>query len=589
MDSLKRSQIKSIVGSENGGAQFVGQRVLVGGWVKSFHVKPKKEVAVDSGGTDVAPRDLKCAEALFLKIPLLRCIVKILNLGGNPVGEKLEAVMQKKMEGIAYLRINDGSCVNHLQIVLDSDLYPLEQVTAIGTSVLLEGVIEQAQTEGKYIIELKVDKVLHVGPVNPIKYPLSKSRLSLEAIRVHPHFRARTTTVASVMRIRSILTYAVHKFFQENDFHHVTMPVITTTRSQDHQTAFHITQLLSSSNHEKTQVDGVTLEGIQAAIKEKTKRIEELKRSDSNKEAVFTAEQDLKAANELAQKLENEEKKMKKVVEVDYSKDYFGCEAHLSVDPGLHLESYACALGAVYLLGPVFQPVEQQLSKNLAEMWVVNAEQVFAELECAMTCAEDCLKSLSNSIMTGCPDDIKFLSTRFDNKCMNRIHAVLSEGPLPRVSYTEAVEALQKVSDYPFATKVEWGITLSEEHRRYLADELHKRPIIVYNYPKEVKPFYSRLNDDNKTVSAFDIILPKVGTVVCGIQKEERNYMISSRIKEVGLKEEQFDWYLDLRRHGTVKHAGFQINFDQLVMFLTGFGDIRDVVPFPRTKNEAKC
>lgn len=183
------------------------------------------------------------------------------------------------------------------------------------------------------------------------------------------------------MRIRSALTCAMHKFFQENNFHHVTMPVITTIPIKDHHTAFHITQLISSSIHDKSQDDGITLEGIRAAIKEKTKRIEELNRSNSNKEAVFTAEQDLKAANELAKKLENEEKKMGKIVKVDFSKDYFGSEAHLSVDAGLHLESYACALGAVYHFGPVFQSVEHQLNKSLAEMWVVNAEQGFAKLE----------------------------------------------------------------------------------------------------------------------------------------------------------------------------------------------------------------
>jgi asparaginyl-tRNA synthetase len=182
------------------------------------------------------------------------------------------------------------------------------------------------------------------------------------------------------MRIRSALNYAIHKFFQENNFHHVTMPIITTTSMKDHAT-FHITKLISNSTNDKSQYDAVTLEGILAAVKEKTKRIEELKRSDSNKEAVFAAEQDLKAANELAQKLENEEKKMEKSVKVDFTKDYLGCEAHLSVDAGLHLETYACALGAVYHFGPVFQPVEHQLNKSLAEMWVVNAEQGFAELE----------------------------------------------------------------------------------------------------------------------------------------------------------------------------------------------------------------
>ncbi|KAJ3671933.1 hypothetical protein LUZ60_008012 [Juncus effusus] len=594
MDSSKRTLLKSILSPANGGLQFAGERVTVGGWVKSFHVNPRKDVKVDSpaaAAADVTPPDLTCAEVLFLRVPLFRCLLKVLS--NHPVREKLERPVQKKMDGTAYIRINDGSSVHNLQVVIDSNTHQLEQITAIGTSVLLQGVIEQSQKEGKYSIELKVDTVLHVGPVNPDKYPLSKLRLSLETIQASPHFRTRTTTIASVVRIRSKLIHAMHNFFQENNFHHVTMPIITTTPIKSSNSLFHVTHLFNDPNYIKNEKEGrITLEGIKASIKEKTKQIEELKRSDSNNEALITAETDLKKTNELALELEKVEKEksksLDKIVKVDFSKDYFGCEAYLSSNAGAHLESYACALGSVYHFGPVFNPVENQFKKNLAEMWVLNAEIAFTELEDAMKRAEDCLKYISNSILTSCFDDINFLSSRFDNKCMDRVHALLSSN-FPRVSYTEAVEALQKVTDKKFETKIEWGADLSDELQSYLVDEIHKQPIIVYDYPKETQPFYARMKDDEKTVSAFEIIFPKAGTVASGTQKEERTYMISSRIKEAGLSEEKMDWYVDLRRHGTVKHTGFDINFERLVMFLSGLGDVRDVIPFPRTKNDVKC
>ncbi|OAY79998.1 Asparagine--tRNA ligase, cytoplasmic 2 [Ananas comosus] len=601
-----------IAARADGGLGLVGERVAVGGWVKSFTVRPKSD-APRSPPQILPPaavegRDATCSEVLF-KIPILRSIANMLGRGNEPTKHRgIKLALKKAMPSVAYLRINDGSCVANLQVVVDSSICPLEQVTAIGTSILAEGVIEKVQMRGKYVVELKVDKLLHVGSVNPQKYPLSKTRLSLESIRSFSHFRARTTTVASLARVRNTMTHATHTFFQKNGFLFVHMPIITTTDMNPNQKKFYVTQLfnnakdglMGSSVKDRDAInlevvrassvkdrDAINLEVVRAAIRDKNKRIEELKRSDSNKEALIAAQLDVQKANELAQQLEEQEKALKQG-KLDFSKDYFGQPAYLSPFPGLHLETYACALSSVYTCGPKFQAEDSQPTKHLAESSTIEVELAFAAVEDAMKCAEDCLKSLCSSVLANCSDDLKFLSSRVDDKCIDRIQSIVS-APFARISYAEALEMFKKVTDRTFESKAEWGVHLSNEHQSYLANELYKQPVIIYEYPKELKPFYARLRDDGRTVTAFDIIVPKAGVVASGMQKEERIDALTSRIEELGFPQKQLEWYLDLRRHGTVKHSGFSVNFENMVMFISGLNDVRDVVPFPRSKGEANC
>ncbi|XP_073012902.1 asparagine--tRNA ligase, cytoplasmic 2 [Typha latifolia] len=584
-----RVVLKSIVGRADCGLGLVGERVVVGGWVKWCNVKTKPVASKQPAAVPVV-KDVTCSELLMSKIPLLRCIAKAFAGATETLAdEKPDVVVANTASSIAQLRINDGSCVAKLQVVVDSSVCPLEQVTTIGNSVLVEGVIEKVEARGNYIVELKVEKILHVGLVDHENYPLSKTRLSLDMIRAYPHLRQRTTMVASVVRIRSTLTCAIHMFFQQNGFHFVHTPIITTTTTEDHKKKFYVTNLFSKSddNAMKNAMKGpeeISLEVLRAAIKDKSRRIDDLKRTDSNKEALIASLNDLKMAYELTSQLENQEKsESMNARKVDFSEDFFCCPAYLTSYAGLHLESHACALSCVYTFGPIFQAEYSKPMTHLAEMWMLEVELAFAMLEDVMNCAEDCLKSLCLSIQKDCSDDIKFLSSRKHKRFIDRIKSVESH-PFARISYTEALEVLKKVTD-----KVEWGMDLSTEHQSYLADEYFKRPLIINEYPKELKPFYARIRDDRRTVSAFDIIVPKAGVIASGSQKEERIDMLDLRIQELGLPREQLDWYLDIRRHGTVEHAGFNVKFEKLIMFVTGIDDIRDVIPFPRTRGDARC
>ncbi|KAG1363413.1 Asparagine--tRNA ligase, cytoplasmic 1 [Cocos nucifera] len=504
--------------------------------------------------------------------------------------ERSSGVPAKSELVVAYLRINDGSCVANLQMVVDSSMSLLGQVMSIGTSILAEGVVEKLPSPGKHVVQLKVEKILHVGIVDIKKYPLVKTRLPLEFIRAYPHLRPHRTMVASVNRIRNVLSYATHMFFQNNGFLYVHMPVITTTDSRVCSKMFHITTLFSKSDDMEKLIktsddERINLEVVKAAIREKRNRIDELKRSDSNKEALLDAQRDLQKANELALQLEKQQKSaLVKIGEVDFSNDFFSCPAYLSFSMKLHLESYACALSSVYTFGPIFQADDSQSSRHLAEMWMVEAELAFSELEDVMNCVEDLLKFICHSVLENCSDDIKFMSKSKDKDCINRLQSIGSSS-FARITYAEALEVLNQVKDQTFETKIDEG--LSEEHESYLADKIYRRPIIIYEHPKEVKPFYVHVKDDGKTASTFDIIAPKVGVLVRGSQKEERIDMISKRIEELGLPQERYDWYLDLRRHGTVKHSGFSLGLEKMVLFATGLDDIRDTIPFPRTHGSA--
>ncbi|KAL3517878.1 hypothetical protein ACH5RR_020467 [Cinchona calisaya] len=595
--------LKDIVGRNDEGLGLIGQRVVIGGWVKSSReirkdppVQPPSTVAPDV----VSPKDVSCVEVLQSRIPFFRSIFKVLGGGGDHhrIREKLDSEIpkppQEPQPSISILRINDGSCVPSLQVVVDSSLASPSQVMPTGTSILAEGILQQPTLQKKHVIELKVEHLLHVGIVDQDKYPLSKKRLPLEMLRDRSHFRPRTITVASVTRINNALTQATHAFFQNHGFLYVQVPLITSIDTEGFGKKFQVTTLLNKETVEgQNTVDNtavVNSEAIKASIKEKSRQIEELKRSESNKEALFAAVQDLKKTNELVAQLEAREKAKSgiflKAEKLKFSEDFFSRQTYLTVSGRLHLESYACALGSVYTFGPRFRAEKSDSKRLLAEMWMVELEMAFSELEDAMDCAGDLLKFICKWILDNCPDDLKFVSNRIEKDVVDRLQSVLSTS-FEKISYAEAVEILKQVTGKKFEVKAEYGVPLTEEHESYLADEINKRPVIIYNQPKELKPFYVRVNDDEKTVAAFDVILPKVGAVIRGSQNEERFNLLSTRMKELGLTKQEYEWYLDLRRNGTVKHSGFSVVLESLVLYATGLKDLKDVVPFPRSYGKA--
>ncbi|XP_059660047.1 asparagine--tRNA ligase, cytoplasmic 2-like [Cornus florida] len=591
----KRVILKTLMGRGDGGLGWVGERIVIGGWVKSSK-EERKEPAVAtldvSGGGIGGPTNVDCVEVLQSRIPLFfSSIMKVLGGRNYPIHKKPDSVTpQPPPPSTAILQISDGSCVASLQVIVDSSIESPNEVIPTGTCILVEGILQQTLMQGKHVIELKAEKITHIGTVEQDKYPLSKKRLPLEMLRDCSHFRPRTTTVACIMRIRNTMTQATHTFFQNHGFLYVQVPIITSIDSEGFSEKFQVTTLFGEETKwERNAMDetaGVSLEVVKASIEEKRKQVEELKRSESNKEALVAALQDLSRTNELALQLEAREKSKPgaslKTDEGDYSENFFSGCTYLTVSGRLHLESYACALGNVYSFGPRFRARKSESKKIVAEMWMVELEMAFSQLEDAMNCADDLLKFLCKSVLEDCSEDLLFASKRIDKTVVDRLQSMTSSS-FEKVSYAEAVDVLKQVKDKKFEAKLEWGASLTEEHESYLADEIYKKPVIVYNYPKEVKPFYVRLNEDGKTVAAFDVIAPKAGTLIRGSQNEERFNVLSTRIQKLRLPKEQYEWYLDLRRNGTVKHSGFSFVLDVMVLYATGLTDVRDVIPFPRS------
>lgn len=537
-------------------------------------------------------KDVTCVEIIQSKIPFIRSIFEVFGSGYVPT-KKTESVTHMPMPpqpSTVHLMVTDGSSVANLQVVVDSSLASPSKLMPTGTSILVEGLLKKSSPKGKHVIELEADRILHIGTVDPEKYPLSKKRLPLDMLRDFSHFRPRTTTVSSVMRIRSSLSFGTHSFFKHHAFFDVQVPIISTSDYEGLGKMFSITTVDQKEDKEKLNTihenEDADLETVKAAVREKSNIVENLKRSDSNKEALVAAIQDLKKTNEMASQLEARRKTKSassfKAHKVDSSEEFFSCQTYLTASGGLHLESYACALGNVYSFGPRFQADKTDSSKRAAEMWMVEVEMAFAQLENSINCAIDLFKYLCKWVDENCSEDMNFVAKRIDNACISRLRQTVSDS-FQIVSYTEVIDVLKRVTDKKFETNIQWGVSLTTEHLSYLADNAFKKPAIIYHYPKEAKPFFVRVNDDMETVAAFDLVVPKVGVIVSGSQNEERLDMIISRIEELGLPREQYEWYLDLRRHGTVKHSGFTLRFDLLVLFMTGLTNVRDVIPFPRS------
>ncbi|KAK9138573.1 hypothetical protein Sjap_009167 [Stephania japonica] len=581
----KRVVLKSVLGRSDGGVGLVGERVVVGGWVNS-HIEVKKEeasaVPVVARMARTESDKVTCVEILQTRVPLFRSILKVFT--PHHEKERREAVVPQPVKAVpstAYLQVNDGSSLSNLQVVLHSSTAPIGQFTQVGTSILVEGIIERSEQRNQ-VIELKVEKILHLGFVNHDRYPLAKKRIPIEDLRTIPHLRPRTKTVQSIARIRGALSRATHTFFQNHDFIEVHMPVVTNVDAKVFSEK--LQETTEKVDQQPTSMDDdngpVNLRVVREAIKEKADRINELSRSDSNKEALVLALQDLKKTIGLASELEENEKQGSKVT---YNTEQ---EMHLTASYQLHLESYACALGNVYTFGPTFRAEKSLPSKHLAESWTVELEMAFADLEDVSNCAEDYIKFLCQSVLENCPEVIKFIAKRVDNTLRDCLESVATSS-FQRITYTEALEHLEKAMEKAPEGKTEWGLALTEEQERHViylsTNQVYKKPVIIYNHPKDVKPFFVHLNDDGKTVAAFDVIIPGVGKLVRGSQKEERVDKLNQRMEELGLSKEQYEWYLDLRRHGTVKHSGFSLEFDHLVLLATAQRDVRDVVAFPRS------
>ena len=376
--------------------------------------------------------------------------------------------------------------------------------------------------EAKQPFEVKASEVVIEGASTP-DYPLQKKRHSFEYLRTIPHLRPRTNTFAAVFRVRSLTAYAIHKFFNERGFVYVHTPLITGSDCEGAGEMFRVTTL-DLQNVPKTE-DG----------------------------------------------------------RVDYTKDFFSRESSLTVSGQLEGEDFAMAFGDIYTFGPTFRAENSNTTRHAAEFWMIEPEIAFADLEDDMKLAEDMLKYVINYVLENAPEEMKFFNSFVDKGLLDRLNNVVSND-FGRVTYTEAIELL-KNSGKDFEYPVEWGCDLQTEHERYLTEEIFKKPIFVTDYPKEIKAFYMRLNDDQKTVAAMDCLVPGIGEIIGGSQREERMDVLEARMKELGLKEEDYGHYLDLRRFGGTKHAGYGLGFERAIMYLTGMGNIRDVLPYPRTVN----
>jgi asparaginyl-tRNA synthetase len=430
---------------------------------------------------------------------------------------------KREQKEFSFLEVNDGSSIAGLQVVVTQDVPGYaESIKRIntGASVSVSGVLVPSLGKGQRI-ELRAESLTVHGEADPETYPLQKKRHSFEFLRDIGHLRSRTNTLSAVFRVRNACAAAIHQFFQERGFIWVHTPIITASDCEGAGEMFAVTNF-------------------------------DLKNPPLN------------------------DKK-----EIDYSQDFFGKPAYLTVSGQLEAEIMAMAFSNVYTFGPTFRAENSNTSRHLAEFWMVEPEMAFCDLEGDMDLAEAFLKHIFKQVMEACPEDMEFFNQRIDDSVLAIADNIINN-EFARITYTEAIALLEK-SDREFEYPVEWGADLQSEHERYLAEELFKKPTIVTDYPTQIKAFYMRLSDDEKTVRAMDILAPKIGEIIGGSQREERLDVLERRIKAQGLDPATYWWYLDLRRYGTVPHAGFGLGFERLVQFMTGMGNIRDVIPFPRT------
>lgn len=425
-------------------------------------------------------------------------------------------------KNIGFIELSDGTCFKNLQIVFEAaKLENYKDVAKAGVGTSMQVVGRVVLTPGaKQPLEINADSV-ELLDVCPSDYPLQKKRHSVEFLRTMPHLRPRTNTFAAAFRVRSTAAYAIHRFFQENGFVYVHTPLIT----------------------------GSDCEGAGEMFRVTTLDLNNLPRTEDGK--------------------------------VDFSQDFFGRSTNLTVSGQLEGEAMALAFGKIYTFGPTFRAENSNTPRHAAEFWMIEPEMAFADLTDYMDNAEAMVKYVIGYVLEQCPDEMAFFNQFFDKGLLERLNALVN-AEFARVSYTDAVELLKEHNDQ-FQYKVEWGVDLQTEHERYLTEQIFKKPVFVTDYPKEIKSFYMRQNEDGKTVAAADMLVPGVGELIGGSQREERYDLLKARMDELGMDCTDYTWYMDLRRFGSAKHAGYGLGFERLIMYLTGIPNIRDVLPFPRT------
>jgi len=430
--------------------------------------------------------------------------------------------------GFSFLELNDGSCLANIQVIADADLPNYEtdiQRLSAGCSVTVHGEIKASGGKGQ-ATEMQAAEVIVHGWADPEEYPLQKKRHSMEKLREWAHLRPRTNTFGAVMRVRNQICRSIHDFFQNRDFLYVHTPIITTSDCEGAGEMFRVTTL-DPANVPKTP-DGA----------------------------------------------------------VDFEQDFFDRPSYLTVSGQLEGEIYATALGKIYTFGPTFRAENSNTSRHLAEFWMVEPEMAFFELDDNMQLAEQFLKRIVGDVLANCEEDIDFFQQRIDKSVLETLNTVANQA-FQRVSYSDAIGLLEK-SGEKFEYPVRWGTDLQAEHERFLTEKHFQTPVILHDYPASIKPFYMKVSDDKKTVRAMDVLVPRVGEIIGGSQREDRLDALESRMAEQGLNTDDYWWYLDLRRYGTVPHSGFGLGLERMVQFVTGMANIRDVIPFPRTPGNAE-
>ena len=429
--------------------------------------------------------------------------------------------------GLSFIALHDGSCFDPVQVIALNSLSnyaDIQRLTA-GCSLSVTGTVKESQGQGQ-ALEIEATEVEIVGLVeNPDTYPMAAKRHSIEYLREYAHLRPRTNVIGAVTRVRNCLSQAIHRFFHEKGYFWISTPILTASDT----------------------------EGAGEMFRVSTLDMMNLPRDDKGN--------------------------------VDYSEDFFGKETYLTVSGQLNVETYCTAMSKVYTFGPTFRAENSNTSRHLAEFWMIEPEVAFAELKDVAQLAEDMLKYVCKAVLEELPDDMAFFAQRIKKDAIERLEKLVSSD-FVRMDYTDAIEILQNCGK-EFEFPVEWGIDLSSEHERYLAEEHVGAPIIMQNYPKDIKAFYMRINDDGKTVAAMDVLAPGIGEIIGGSQREERLDVFDARLDEMGLSKEDYAWYRDLRRYGTVPHSGFGLGFERLVAYVTGMQNVRDVIPFPRTPGNA--
>ena len=440
------------------------------------------------------------------------------------IGGWVRSIRDSKTFG--FIVLNDGTFFEPIQVVYNDNMSNFAEVSKlnVGAALIVKGTLV-ATPQAKQPFEIQAKEVFIEGQSTP-DYPLQKKRHTLEYLRTITHLRARTNTFQAVFRVRSLCAYAIHKFFQERDFVYVHTPLITGSDCEGAGEMFQVTTM------------------------------------------------------ELANIPMTEEGK------VDFSQDFFNKPTNLTVSGQLNGETYAMAFRNIYTFGPTFRAENSNTTRHAAEFWMIEPEIAFADLEDDMILAESMIKYIIRYVLENAPEEMAFFNSFIDKGLIERLDNVVNS-EFGHVTYTEAIEILEKNNDN-FEYKVSWGCDLQTEHERYLTEEVFKRPVFVTDYPKEIKAFYMKLNEDGKTVAAMDCLVPGIGEIIGGSQREDDYEKLSARMKELGLNEEDYDFYLDLRKYGSARHAGFGLGFERCVMYLTGMGNIRDVIPFPRTVNNCE-